>query len=160
MRKSIDLGLHDQDGWPNPKELEHYFLGPQREYWHPESRSDAAALWAKGVHGTEHLDVEKGRIDIELLIWRNPDFGVLLIYSKWGGPYKEMFSSKGNLSRLHAFVRAAHDTLLPVGLFVPFGAAWKAVKEFIETDGELPKSIEWIANQDLPPGTFPDPHEH
>ena len=101
MRKSIDLGLHDQDGWPNPKELEHYFLGPQGRFWSSEDRSDSAALWAKGVHGTEHLDVGKGRIDIELLIWRNLDFGVLLIYSKWGGPYKEMFSSKGNLSRLH-----------------------------------------------------------
>jgi hypothetical protein len=160
MRKSIDLGLHDQDGWPNPKELEGYFLGAQGYDWLPDDPSDSAALWAKGVHGTEHLDVGKGRIDIELLIWRNPDFGVLLIYSKWGGPYEEMFSSKGDLSRLHDFVRALHGTLLPIGLFVPFGTAWKAVKEFIETDGELPKSIEWIANRDLPPGTFPKPHEY
>jgi hypothetical protein len=34
----------------------------------------------------------------------------------------------------------------------------EAVKEFIETDGALPKSIEWIANRDLPPNTFPEPH--
>lgn len=33
----------------------------------------------------------------------------------------------------------------------------EAVKEFIETDGQLPKCIEWVANKDLPPGTFPDP---
>jgi hypothetical protein len=33
----------------------------------------------------------------------------------------------------------------------------EAVKEFIETDGELPKSIEWIADPDIPPGAFPDP---
>jgi hypothetical protein len=33
----------------------------------------------------------------------------------------------------------------------------QAVKEFIETDGELSKSIEWIANKDLPPNTFPEP---
>jgi hypothetical protein len=33
----------------------------------------------------------------------------------------------------------------------------KAVKEFLETDGELPKSIEWVANADLPRNTFPDP---
>jgi hypothetical protein len=32
-----------------------------------------------------------------------------------------------------------------------------AVKEFIETDGGLPSSIEWIANNDLPPNTFPLP---
>jgi hypothetical protein len=39
----------------------------------------------------------------------------------------------------------------------PFKSAWLAVKEFIETDGQLPKSIEWIANKELPVGTFPDP---
>ena len=50
-----------------------------------------------------------------------------------------------------------HDTVLPVGLFIPFKKAWIAVKEFIETDGKLPRSIEWIANRDLPPNTFPDP---
>jgi len=61
------------------------------------------------------------------------------------------------LTRLREWVRSTHDTPLPAGLFVPFETAWKAVKEFIETDGELPKSIEWIANRDLPPNTFPDP---
>ena len=39
-----------------------------------------------------------------------------------------------------------HDTVLPIGLFIPFEKAWTAVKEFIETDGKLPRSIEWIAN--------------
>jgi hypothetical protein len=29
-------------------------------------------------------------------------------------------------------------------------------QEFTETDGELPTSIEWIANRNLPRGTFPD----
>jgi hypothetical protein len=46
---------------------------------------------------------------------------------------------------------------LPVGLFIPFRTAWKAVREFIETDGELPKSIEWVADRDIPPEAFPDP---
>ncbi len=50
-----------------------------------------------------------------------------------------------------------HGTPLPVGLFIPYATAWKAVKEFIETDGKLPKNIEWIANRDLPENTFPDP---
>jgi len=52
---------------------------------------------------------------------------------------------------------ATHDTPLPVGLFIPFERAWSAVKEFMETEGALPKSIEWVANRDLPPNTFPDP---
>jgi hypothetical protein len=30
----------------------------------------------------------------------------------------------------------------------------EAVKEFMETDGELPTSIEWTANRNLPRGTF------
>jgi len=46
---------------------------------------------------------------------------------------------------------------MPIGLYVPFEAAWKAVKEFIETGGAFPQSIEWIANNDLPLNSFPDP---
>jgi hypothetical protein len=50
-----------------------------------------------------------------------------------------------------------HETPLSVGLFIPFPTTWRAVKEFMETDGELPASIEWIAVADLPPETFPVP---
>ena len=157
MRKSINFGYLDSEGWPSPTEFKPHFFGSDGLHWFPDSRADSAALWAKGVNGTEHLQAGNGRIDIELLMWRNPDFGVLLIWSKWGGPYKEMFSSKGDLRRLRDFVSDLYGALLPIGLFVPFETAWKAVKEFIETNGELPKSIEWIANRDLPPGTFPDP---
>jgi hypothetical protein len=82
---------------------------------------------------------------------------VLLIWTKWGGGYKENYSSKGDLERLGERVQTLHGDLLPVGLFVPFPTAWKAVKEFLETDGALPKSIEWIADKDLPPNTFHDP---
>jgi Immunity protein Imm1 len=64
---------------------------------------------------------------------------------------------RGDLSRLLEFVYSMHGTPLSVGLFVPFKTAWSAVKEFIETDGELPKSIEWVAGRDLPPEAFPDP---
>jgi len=46
---------------------------------------------------------------------------------------------------------------MPVGLYIPFEKAWLAVKAFLETEGELPKSIEWVANADLPRNTFPDP---
>ena len=61
------------------------------------------------------------------------------------------------MSRLKEWVRNLHNDPLPIGLFIPFKNAWLAVKEFIETDGALPKSIEWVANKDLPAGTFPDP---
>jgi hypothetical protein len=46
---------------------------------------------------------------------------------------------------------------MPVGLFIPFEAAWTAVQEFIDKDGLRPRSIEWVDNYDLPPDTFPAP---
>ena len=89
----------------------------------------------------------------------NRDLGVYLQYDKWDGRIqrKQTFNSKGDLNRLGEFVRSLHGTPLSVGLFIPFAVAWKAVKEFIETDGELPISIAWIASSDLPPETFLDP---
>jgi len=48
----------------------------------------------------------------------------------------------------------SHNDPLPVS---PLKRPWLAVKELIETDGALPKSIEWVADKDLPAGTFPDP---
>ena len=99
----------------------------------------------------------KGRIDIKLSMWGHPDHGVLLIYEKVGGGHMEGLGSKGDMSRIREWVRSLHDTPLPVGLFVPFSVAWKAVKEFMETEGKLPTSIEWVKGSDLPPGTFRDP---
>jgi hypothetical protein len=133
------------------------FSGPPGQHWFFETENDSACLTAEGVDGTEHLEADKGRIDVDLDMWGNPEHGVLLIYSKWGGGLKQTYSSKGDFARLRERVRSMHDTVLPVGLFIPFDKAWTAVKEFIETDGKLPKSIEWIANRDLPPNTFPDP---
>jgi Immunity protein Imm1 len=102
------------------------------------------------------MEPHEGRIDVDLDMWGHPHLGVLLIYSKWGGGLKEMRSSKGDLVRLRERVRSKQGTLLPVGLFVPHGTAREAVTEFMETDGELSTSIEWIANRDLPPDSFSD----
>ena len=99
----------------------------------------------------------KGRIDIDLDMEGNRDLGVQLFYRKWGPGVRESYWSKGDMTRLREWVRTVHGTDLPVGLFVPFETAWKAVKEFIETEGKLPKSIEWVAERDLPPDTFPAP---
>ena len=157
MKKSGYFASCASEGWPNPKDIEHYFLAPLGQRWFFETGNDSGSFTAEGVDGTEHMQANKGRIDINLRMWGNPDHGVLLIYSKWGGGHKQTFSSKGDLSRLRDLVRSTHDDPLPIGLFIPFAQAWRAVKEFIETDGALPKSIEWIANRDLPPNTFPDP---
>jgi hypothetical protein len=157
MQKRAHFANHRGWGWPRASDVEHYFLAPPGQEWFYDGGNDAAALRIQGVHGTEHLGANKGRIDVTLEMWGHPEHGVLLIYSRWGGGYKENYSSKGDLSRLREWVRSLHATPLPVGLFIPFREAWKAVKEFMETDGELPKSIAWIANKDLPPNTFPDP---
>jgi Immunity protein Imm1 len=144
-------------GWPKPEMLERYFLAPPGKRWFFEARTDGALLQGIGADGTEHLQANKGRIDINLSMWGHPDLGVLVIWSKWGGGHKHDYTSKGDLTRLRELVRSLHETPLPVGLFIPFEEAWKAVKEFIETDGALPKSVEWVANRDLPLDTFPDP---
>jgi hypothetical protein len=157
MRKRTYFDRIDGPGWPALRELEPYFLAPLGQRWFYQDGNDSAALWGEGADNTEHLELGKGRIDIELMMWGHPKLGVLLIWSKLGGGFQQVYSSKGDLTRLHKWVHSTHDTLLPVGLFVPYERAWKAVKEFLETEGELPKSIEWIANRDLPPYTFPDP---
>ncbi|MGC2778238.1 MAG: Imm1 family immunity protein [Bradyrhizobium sp.] len=146
-------------GWPTPAELEPYFLAPRGKEWSYYGGNDNWGFRGQGLYGTEALTPMAGRVDVGLSMTGHPQLGVYLYYSKWDGRVarKSGYSSKNDMTRLREWVRSAHGSPLPVGLFVPFATAWKAVKEFIETDGELPKSIEWIASIDVPPGTFPDP---
>jgi hypothetical protein len=96
-------------------------------------------------------------VDVWLMMYGDPKLGVFLWYSKKGGGHQDVYNSKGDLSRLGEHTRTLHDDPMPIGLYIPFKKAFSAVKEFIETDGELPKSIEWIANRDLPANAFPPP---
>ena len=157
MRKSTYFDSQDREGWPEPRELKPYFFAPPGQEWFHTGGNDSAGLTAEGLYRTEHGTPGKTRTDLDLDMYGIPGLGVLLIYHKYGGGHDEAFTSKGDLRRLREWVRNLHNDPLPVGLFIPFKSAWLAVKEFIETDGELPKSIEWIANKELPPGTFPDP---
>ncbi len=145
-------------GWPSLDFLRPYFLSPPAPHgWFHDSGNDSAGFDLLGVDGTEHLEQGKGRIDIRLDMWGSPKHGVLLIYTKSGGGHREAYASKGDLSRLKEWVRTLHDDPMPVGLYIPFAKAWLSVKEFIETEGQLPKTIEWVRNSELPEGTFPDP---
>lgn len=157
MRKNADFDSYWGAGWPSIEWMERFFLAPKGKEWSYLGGNDNWGLGIEGVDGTEHLDPYRTRVDINLEMWGYPNLGVLLIYSKLGGGHRTKFTSKGDLSRLNQWVRTLQDDLMPVGLFIPFSIAWKAVKEFMQTDGQLPKSIEWIANRDLPPNTFPDP---
>ena len=157
MRKTTHFASLPREGWPKPKDLERYFLEPLGQRWSIEERQDCWGLAAEGVDGTDHLLAGKGRIDIHLTMVGNPDRGVLLQHSKVGFGYGETYYSKGDLKRLREWVMTHDGDLMPIGLFVPFERAWTAVKEFIEKDGALLKSIPWIADRDVPDYAFPDP---
>jgi hypothetical protein len=155
MRKTTYFEPFPDEGWPEPNDLRPYFLAPPGQEW--TEGNDSWGLSAEGLHGTEGLAKFKEQVEVHLNMWGYRGLGVLLFYQKYGGGYREMFTSKGDMSRLREVVYTSHGDRMPAGLYIPFPEAWKAVKEFIETDGELPKSIEWVANKNLPPNTFPEP---
>jgi hypothetical protein len=158
VRKSIYFDSFDSKGWPAPNELQRFFLAPKGQEWSFQGGNDSWGLDIQGLYGTEDR-AEIDRVNVHLYMIGNRDLGVYLGYSKWDGRIRHRYSfvPKGDLSRIGEFVESLHGTPLSAGLFIPFSVAWEGVKEFMATDGELPRSIEWIAIGDLPPKTFPDP---
>lgn len=157
MNKSTYFDTYWDAGWPDEEWLARYFLTAdgRRDFF--VSGNDSWGLTAEGVDGTDHLAQLKGRVDVELTLQGHRDLGILLQYRKVGRQPIQTYYSKGDLTRLHQWVTTAHGDRVPVGLFIPFETAWKAIKEFMERDAALPASIEWIAAKDLPAGTFPPP---
>ena len=158
LKKSSYFDTFDGPGWPEPAQIQRFFIAPKGQEWSYKGSNDSWGLDVQGLFGTDGLP-RADRVNVHLFMTGNPEHGVTLQYSKWDGrtKKKDTYHSKGDLIRLCEFVRSLHGTPLSVGLFIPFAEAWQAVKEFIETDGELPKNIAWIANSDLPLETFPDP---
>ena len=158
MKKDIYFDNYFGPGWPSLIELQPYFLAPPGKEWFYTGGNDSGSISLEGLDGTEHLPWGRGRKDIRLAMWGNPELGVLLQYARYGGgvPRQDWFS-KGDMKRIRQWVRSLHGDPLPVGLFIPFDQAWLAVKEFMETEGKLPTSIEWVSSDDLPDNTFPDP---
>lgn len=158
MRRIIYFDRFDQVGWPAPSELEPFFLASEGREWSYLDGNDNWSLEIKDINSTGEVSLEEGRrIDIRLNMWGYPKLGVLLFYEKVGGTFDDAFTSKGDMTRLKEWVRTLHGDLRPVGLFIPFEEAWKAVKKFMESDGALPGNIEWVENKSLPEGTFPPP---
>ena len=157
MQKDASFDSFSGAAWPSLKFLQPYFLAPKGKEWFYAHGNDSAGFSIYGLNGTENLAPFKGRIDLHLTLWGNPEYGVYLFYQKYGGGFGEAMHSKGDLSRVGEWVRTLHGDAMPIGLYLPFAEAWQAVKEFIESDGELPKSIAWISAEDLPNNTFPDP---
>ena len=158
MIKSSYFDRFRGPGWPTTDELAPFFLAPPGQEWSYKGGNDSWGFDVQGLEGTDHL-TRVDRVNVHLSLIGNPQHGVYIQHRRWDGRSKSGVNRypRGDLSRLLEFVYSMHGTPLSVGLFVPFKTAWSAVKEFIETDGELPKSIKWIASQDLPPETFPDP---
>jgi hypothetical protein len=156
MQKSTYFDMIDRKGWPSPEVLEPFFLAPKGKEWSYAGGNDSWGLDADGMYGTEDRDrIDRVRVGIGMI--GHPTHGVYLYYDKWDGRIRHKYSyhSKGDLDLIGDFVSSLHGDFLSVGLFVPFRTAWLAVRQFIETDGELPTSVEWIASQDLPPEAFP-----
>jgi len=156
MRKECYFHDFDGPGWPAPDELKKYFSAGGR-LWE-SGGNDNWGLSVDGLYGTDAVPWSES-IYVNLNMTGSPDHGVTLHYAKWDGriQHKYTYVSKGDLSRLGRFMYSLHGDPYSLGLFIPFEAAFKAVKEFIERDGELPTSIAWIASRDLPPETFPVP---
>ena len=158
MKKDIYFDNFFGPGWPSTSALQPYFLAPRGKEWFYTGGNDSGSLSLKGLDGTEHLPYGNGQKCIELSMWGYSELGVLLQYARFGGgqPRQDWFS-KGDMRRIRQWVRSLHGDPLPVGLFIPFDKAWLAVKEFMETEGQLPTSIEWVNSNDLPDNTFPEP---
>jgi hypothetical protein len=150
-KKVTSFGGVITKGWREPQEIERYFLATSEKRWFFDTGTDEAYFEVHGVDGTDQFPPGEGRIDVKLTLWGHPTLGVLFNWAKWGGGFDDIYASKGDLPRLHECAERVHGGTLPAGLFVSYEAAWKALNEFFETDGALPKSIEWIAERDLPP---------
>jgi hypothetical protein len=156
MRKESYFHDFNGPGWPTPDELKKYFSADGK-LWASHG-NDNWGMGVEGLYGTAALP-QRYSVNAKLGMTASPVHGVMLNYDKWDGRIqrKDSYVSKGDLSRLGRFMYSLHGDPLSLGLFIPFEEAWKAVKEFIERDGELPTSIAWVAVKDLPAETFPDP---
>jgi hypothetical protein len=150
MRKSCSF--HDFYGLdqPSPDELEKYFSAGGR-LWASHG-NDSWTLRADGLYGTAVLPPSDA-VNVDLRLMGSPDHGVTLDFARWHGRIRRLdrYCSVGDLSRLRQFMYSLQGNPCSLGLFIPFDEAFRAVKEFIESDGELPTSIEWISGKDFPP---------
>jgi len=158
VKRDIYFGPFYGGRWPPVGRLEPFFLAPKGQEWSYDGGNDSWGMGVKGIAGTDGLP-EIDQVKVTLYMFGNPDLGVYLQYDKRDGRIRHMYSyvAKGDLSRIREYVKTLHGTELSVGLFIPFREAWKAVKEFMETDGGRTSSIEWIDTRDLPPEAFPVP---
>ena len=157
MKKFTYFDTYWGEGWPDTAWLQRYFLSKAGQEWTFETQNDGGNFSIEGVDGTSALEEGKGRIDINLVIDGKRGCGAMLYYRKSSAGLDEDYFSRGDVSQMRRWVRNMHGTPLSLGFFIPFASAWTAVREFMDTDGRLPKSISWINQHDIPADVFPDP---
>ena len=115
MRRHVYFDEFWGDFWPPPKALESYFLAPRGKEWFYAGGNDSGGLSLEGLDGTGHLPYGRGRKDIVLSMWGNPEHGVLVQYARYGGgqPRQDWFS-KGDMRKIKRWVRSLHADPLSV----------------------------------------------
>lgn len=156
--KGASFDDHWGDGWPDPEHVEKCLRDPGMRATMFTKGRDGGSFSVDGLYDTEGLPPRGGLVSAALYMYMNPESGVTLQYFKWDGRVQksETFHSRGNLSLLNQFVRSLHGTPLSLGLFIPFEGGAVTVKQFLDSDGELPTVIDWVRGSDLPPETFPE----
>lgn len=147
------------NGWPDISVVEQGLSDPEKLARLFAKGRDGACFSIEWIYDKTNSAPQSELVGATLYMHMNPDHGIKLQYSKWDGRIgeKKTYHSKGDLVRLKQFVRSFHRTPLSIGLFVPFEMGRKAVKEFLETDGALPRSIDWVSDDELPSEVFPLP---
>jgi len=167
MKKNISFADMYMSSWPESDALRNYFLTLDGRDSIYAGGNDSCALEISGLYGTENVKPYKDQtpqeratvIEASLIIYFNPQLGILLEYSRTGRGFQDSYFSYSDLGKIGLYVETLHNDLRSVGMYIPYEAAWPAVKEFMEREGELPTCIKWVAGADLPPDTFVEPGE-
>jgi hypothetical protein len=154
MIKRTYFDTYDGEGWPDVEWLESYFLTEAGRQKFFADGNDSWGLKAYGLGGSESQSPLNGRVDVDLTILGHPELGILLCYDQSTASGRRTYFSKGNMARLNESVETFHGDRVPAGLFLPFQLAWSAIKQFIETEGDLPRCIAWLSADDLPADAF------
>jgi Immunity protein Imm1 len=159
VKKEAAFDNHWGKGWPEIRIVEQNLSDPEKLAQLFAQGRDGGCFSIEWTYDKNNSAPQSELVGATLYMHMNPNHGIKLQYSKWDGRTgeKKTYHSKGDLTRLKEFVRSFHRTPLSIGLFVPFEVGRKAVKEFLESDGELPRSIDWMSDDDLPSDVFPLP---
>jgi len=159
VKKEAAFDDHWGKGWPAISIVEQNLSDPEKLAQLFAQGRDGGCFSIEWTYDKNNSAPQSESVGVTLYMHMNPNHGIKLQYSKWDGRTgeKKTYHSKGDLTRLKEFVRSFHRTPLSIGLFVPFEVGRKAVKEFLESDGELPGSIDWLSDDNLPSDVFPLP---